>query len=297
MLRQISFRTALSAPRKVVAAGFSNSVLANTTRFLTTESAATIETINPPTLSAQKPATSTRAPRQLTYNVGRTASNNVSVYNDKRSGGTRKETTIKKIQGNAQDLKKDLINELQFKKDDVNVNPVTGHVKIKVRCNGTDLVDVMWTVVGTCANFVLGMAFGTSEDVARSSWVLSDEDIEGTKRCVESSTQFDHITKLLLNWPRAIGVPAKTARSCSGEWTDGSSLKGVEEKDIVQIARDQISRLMHSWTISTTAGRRATDGRAMYTQEERGMKLASVDSGDLCAFARLPRGRMMPSRC
>lgn len=133
MLRQIPFRTALLAPRQAVAASFSNPILANTTRFLATESAAPVETINPSTLSSQTPATSTKAPRQLTYAVGRTASNNVSVYNDRRSGGTRKETTIKKIQGNAQDLKKDLINEMKFKKDDVNVNPVTGHVKIKVR--------------------------------------------------------------------------------------------------------------------------------------------------------------------
>lgn len=63
----------------------------------------------------------------------RTASNNVSTYNETRSGGTRKETVIKKIVGNVQDLKKDIVAELKFKKDDVNINPVTGHIKIKVR--------------------------------------------------------------------------------------------------------------------------------------------------------------------
>lgn len=166
-------------PRQAVAASSLKPILFNTTRFLTTESAAPTEAVNSPTLSAQKPVTSTQAPRQLTYAVGRTASNNVSVYNDKRSGGTRKETTIKKIQGNAQDLKKDLINELQFKKDDVNVNPVTGHVKIKVRpSNGTDLVDVSWSTFRTCTDFVSGMAFGTSQNLARSSWVLGGEYIE-----------------------------------------------------------------------------------------------------------------------
>lgn len=187
MLRQISLRTALSAPRQAVAASFSSPILANTTRFLTTESAAPTETINPPTLQTQKPTTSTQAPRQLTYLVGRTASNNVSVYNDKRSGGTRKETTIKKIQGNAQDLKKDLINELKFKKDDVNVNPVTGHVKIKVRSEMERISLVIGSrISGTCANFTSGMALGTSENLARSSWFLIHEDIEDTKRCMET---------------------------------------------------------------------------------------------------------------
>ncbi|KAJ4387390.1 54S ribosomal protein img2, mitochondrial [Gnomoniopsis smithogilvyi] len=139
MLRQIPLQTAASAFRRVTPATASRPFLANTTRLLTTESAKPTVTSSPTnvqTRTAKPEATTTQAstasaPRQLTYLVGRTPSNNVSVYNDKRSGGTRKETTIKKIQGNAQDLKKDLINEMKFKKEDVNVNPVTGHVKIK----------------------------------------------------------------------------------------------------------------------------------------------------------------------
>lgn len=71
----------------------------------------------------------------------------MSVYNDTRSGGTRKETTIKKIVGSAQDLKKDLMDEMKFKKDDVNVNPVTGHVKIKVRRDRAALSSLLLILV------------------------------------------------------------------------------------------------------------------------------------------------------
>ncbi|PSR81945.1 ribosomal protein L49/IMG2, partial [Coniella lustricola] len=66
-----------------------------------------------------------------TYTVERTASKNVPVYDDKRAGGTRRLTLIKKVVGNAQDLKNDIISDLHFNKDDVSVNPVTGHVVIK----------------------------------------------------------------------------------------------------------------------------------------------------------------------
>lgn len=65
----------------------------------------------------------------------RTTSWNLPVYYDVRSGGTRKTTRIRKIVGNAQDLKKDLIEDFKFKKDDVSVNPVTGHVVVKVPKN------------------------------------------------------------------------------------------------------------------------------------------------------------------
>ncbi|KAF3763252.1 hypothetical protein M406DRAFT_20426, partial [Cryphonectria parasitica EP155] len=67
----------------------------------------------------------------LTYLVERTASKNLPVYDDVRSGGTRKQTLIKKIVGNTQDLKSDIIEELKFKKEDVKINPVTGQVVIK----------------------------------------------------------------------------------------------------------------------------------------------------------------------
>lgn len=82
--------------------------------------------------SASPPAAAPKI-RKLTYRVGRTASNNLAVYDSAKSGGTNKFTQVKKISGNAQDLKKDVIAELGFKKDEVAVNPVTGHLIIKVK--------------------------------------------------------------------------------------------------------------------------------------------------------------------
>lgn len=160
MLRQVSRQAAATAPRFVVPTTVFRPSPLNASRYLTTESVATTQASPPPSLQAQtaKSKTTTTqvpavsAPRQLTYLVERTASNNVSVYNDTRSGGTRKETTIKKIVGNAHHLKRDLIDELKFKKDDVNVNPVTGHVKIKVRQDRLALGRNLFSKVKNSAN-------------------------------------------------------------------------------------------------------------------------------------------------
>lgn len=54
------------------------------------------------------------------------------MYDDSKSGGTRKFTQVRKIIGNKQDFKKDVIEELGFKMEDVVINPVTLHLIIKV---------------------------------------------------------------------------------------------------------------------------------------------------------------------
>lgn len=82
----------------------------------------------PTRVSAQKAP----KPLRLTYLVERTVSKNLPVYEDAKSGGTRKFTQIRKVVGNGQHLKRDIIQELGFKKDDVSVNPVTLHVIVKV---------------------------------------------------------------------------------------------------------------------------------------------------------------------
>lgn len=162
MLRPATLRWAAAAPRRIAAAATcrpsSHFVNTTTMRSLTTQSAET--TTEQPTLklkptpeptaaetAARTPVLTTpaRTPvhspkaRRLTYLVGRTKSGNLSVYNEVKSGGTRKFTIIQKIEGDRQDLKKDIIAELKFKKDDVNVNPVTGHVTIKVCLGKTAL--------------------------------------------------------------------------------------------------------------------------------------------------------------
>lgn len=57
---------------------------------------------------------------------------NFPVYDDSKSGGTNKFTQVRKIVGKHQVLKRDLISELGYKKEYVNINPVTGHINIKV---------------------------------------------------------------------------------------------------------------------------------------------------------------------
>lgn len=57
----------------------------------------------------------------------------LSVYNDARAGGTKKQTVVKKIVGDTRALRDELVEELQFPRDDVKINPVTNHIKIKVR--------------------------------------------------------------------------------------------------------------------------------------------------------------------
>lgn len=129
MLRQIPIRSATAAPSRLL---FRSSFL-TTTRLLTTEASSASRTSStPPPSSQASPSASPRQPRQLTYLVERTPSKNFSVYNDARAGGTKKQTVVKKIVGDARALKDEIAEELHFPKDDVTINPVTGHIKIKV---------------------------------------------------------------------------------------------------------------------------------------------------------------------
>ncbi|KAK7701530.1 54S ribosomal protein img2, mitochondrial [Diaporthe eres] len=128
MLRQIPIRTATAAPSRLL---FRPSFVASS-RFLTTAPTATSQT--PPTPSPSSPASSTATSpqrKQLTYLVERTPSKHLSVYNDARAGGTKKQTVVKKIVGDARALRDEIVEELQFPRDDVKINPITGHIKIK----------------------------------------------------------------------------------------------------------------------------------------------------------------------
>ncbi|KAK2596344.1 hypothetical protein N8I77_013240 [Diaporthe amygdali] len=127
MLRQIPIRTAAAAPSRLL---FRSSFL-NTTRLLTTEAASTSQSSTPPPSSSAAASANSTQPRQLSYLVERTPSKNLSVYNDARAGGTKKQTVVKKIVGDARALRDEIAEELKFPKDDVKINPVTGHIKIK----------------------------------------------------------------------------------------------------------------------------------------------------------------------
>ncbi|KAI7776610.1 hypothetical protein LA080_004760 [Diaporthe eres] len=115
MLRQIPIRTATAAPSRLL---FRPSSVAST-RFLTTEATSTSQT--PPTPSPSSAASSTATSpqrKQLTYLVERTPSKHLSVYNDARAGGTKKQTVMKKIVGDARALRDEIVEELQFPRDD-----------------------------------------------------------------------------------------------------------------------------------------------------------------------------------
>ncbi|KAI3395652.1 hypothetical protein diail_1017 [Diaporthe ilicicola] len=130
MLGQIPIRTAAAAPSRLL---FRSSFL-TTTRRLTTEARPTSQTSTPPPSPQASSSVTPQQPRQLAYLVERTQSKKLSVYNDARAGGTKKQTVVKKIVGDARALKHEIVEELHFPKEDVIINPVTGHIKIKVGC-------------------------------------------------------------------------------------------------------------------------------------------------------------------
>lgn len=137
MIRQLPLRAAAAAPSRLLAIpAFRPSPFFTTARFLTTEAHTTDQTPTAPPPASEAVASTAAPPApvpcRLSYLVERTVSGFLPVYNAKRSGGTRKETVIRKIAGNVQDLKKDILADFKFKKDDVNINPVTGHIRIKV---------------------------------------------------------------------------------------------------------------------------------------------------------------------
>ena len=69
------------------------------------------------------------------YQVGRTRTKNLPVYEDLKGSGTLKLTKIQKLSGDSMVLKTELENYLRPKAAYVKVNPVTQHVIIKVICN------------------------------------------------------------------------------------------------------------------------------------------------------------------
>lgn len=109
-------------------------------RLLTTASSASQPTDAPPapTQTSADPSattatlTKTNPISRLPYLVSRTPSNNLPIYQDCKRGGNFKVTHLKKVAGNAQVLKSGLAAELSLKPDQIRVNPVTGHIEIRV---------------------------------------------------------------------------------------------------------------------------------------------------------------------
>jgi len=66
------------------------------------------------------------------YTITRTPTRGLPVYEIAKAGGTLKLTRIRKLEGNRERLKKDLESYLEPKPSYVKINPVTGHVIVKV---------------------------------------------------------------------------------------------------------------------------------------------------------------------
>jgi large subunit ribosomal protein L49 len=134
MLRPAFLFRATAPPRRFLAPAISSP------RLLTTTSSGSQPTDAPappaPTqTSADLSATTTptaKTNRRLPYLVSRTPSKNLPIYQDCKRGGNFKVTHLKKVAGNAQLLKLGLAAELSLKPDQIRVNPVTGHIEIRV---------------------------------------------------------------------------------------------------------------------------------------------------------------------
>lgn len=135
--------------------------------FTVTSSASSAASPPPPSSSASKPPTNVQIPRnasraaelataeavtgvsnatvptstpqpapsvlpQLRFHVARTPSNQLPVYQDSKRGGNLHQTLIRKISGDARALREDIREHLGLQDKDVVVNPVTGHVVVKV---------------------------------------------------------------------------------------------------------------------------------------------------------------------
>ncbi|KAI7238734.1 hypothetical protein KC330_g2350 [Hortaea werneckii] len=96
-------------------------------------------TIPSPRLTPE-PITSTLEPTHcapnLSYFVTRTANNELPIYTLRKRGGNLLFTRVKKVDGRREDLCEALRAQLGLKRDEVGVNPVTGHVVVRGHWRG-----------------------------------------------------------------------------------------------------------------------------------------------------------------
>ena len=68
----------------------------------------------------------------LPYHVHRTASQKLPIYHLAKRGGNLHQTRIRKIQGNVEKLREEIVATLALTEDTVVINRLTGHIIIKV---------------------------------------------------------------------------------------------------------------------------------------------------------------------
>ena len=69
----------------------------------------------------------------LPYHVHRTASQKLPIYHLAKRGGNLHQTRIRKIEGDVEKLREELVASLALEKETVMINRLTGHIIIKVR--------------------------------------------------------------------------------------------------------------------------------------------------------------------
>lgn len=103
------------------------------------DSPSTSSTSSSPVQSTTLAAESIPNPRSapLPYRVARTPSSKLPIYVHAKSGGTRKETKLRKIEGDIDTLRIQLRDALMMNDKDININRLTNHIIIKVSHEGT----------------------------------------------------------------------------------------------------------------------------------------------------------------
>ncbi|KAL9136270.1 MAG: hypothetical protein Q9175_002527 [Cornicularia normoerica] len=68
----------------------------------------------------------------LPYHVHRTASLNLPIYHLAKRGGNLHQTRIRKIEGNVEKLREEIVATFALREEAVVINRLTGHIIIKV---------------------------------------------------------------------------------------------------------------------------------------------------------------------
>jgi large subunit ribosomal protein L49 len=69
--------------------------------------------------------------KPLPYFVHRTGTNNLPVYEERKSGGSLRQTRIRKLEGNIEALRQQLIDKFELDPEKVYIGSQTKHIVIK----------------------------------------------------------------------------------------------------------------------------------------------------------------------
>lgn len=112
------------------------------------------------------------APSTLAYHVSRTASNGIPVYLQRKAGGTRRTTQIRRVAGDPVALRDELRAVMPVKQEDVFVSPTSGNVIVKVSFaafpGGRDTI-----LGGSGSANGIGVSYGRTKGVPHEKGVLS----------------------------------------------------------------------------------------------------------------------------